>query len=298
MAMTFQPRVRSPGEFGRRSGKVRGKAKSERRRLGGEHRLVEEHVPTVKEVVERTLNGLQHLGSQRFPVAPYYDHFDRWLLSLRTTLSDFESNQGVTLDEQFTKERSRILSDIEAALKERRLAELSREETIRRINQKIIEARSTLAQIDREYAAKTKEIMKQREGAVKPVASRVASIRRDLDRIAKMRAGFLRAISKRAKVQKTSEATQRLESTKGELTRIEQSYAAEQEKLEKERRKKRRQIQQETASYEKEIASLDESAHFDDAVDPRRIACDALTNEVNAVLQRNTIGSESTNSQE
>lgn len=296
--MTFQPRVRSPREFGKRSGKVRGKAKSERRRLGGEYRLVEEHVPTVKEVVERTLSGLRHLGSQRFAVAPFYDHFDRWLLSLRTILSDFESSPGVTLDEQFTKERSRILSDIEAALKERRLAELSREETIRRVNQKAIEARSTLSQIDREYAAKTKEIMNRREAAVKSVTSRVANIRQDLDRIVRMRAGFLRAISKRVKAQKTSEATQRLESTKGELTRIEQSYTAEQEKLEKEHRKKRRQIQQETASYEKEIASLDESTHFDDAVDARRIACDALTNEVNTLLQRNTIGSETTNSQE
>ncbi len=290
--MGYQPRT--PRDFGRRPRKVAPKTKSGKRRPSSGYRLEEEHVLTPREVVDRTLNSLTRLGSQRFAVAPFYEHFDRWLLSLRTVLSELESNPAITVDDQFAKECSQVLSDIELTLKERRVNEASREEAIRRSNQSLLDARSFLAQTEREYATKAKELAGRKERAVKPVATRVGRLGKELNRIVKMRAGFLRGISKKIKAQKEAEAGQRLDSTKTELTKIERSFATEQEELRDEYKRREQHILEQIAKHQKEIEEFEAGSQIDDALDARRPACNALINAVNTLLQRIQPTSETT----
>jgi uncharacterized phage infection (PIP) family protein YhgE len=292
--MSSQPRARTPRDFARRSEKARRKAKSERSRPIDTHRTEEKHVPTSKEVVDRTLNSLSRLGSQRFAIAPFYEHFDRWLLSLRTVVFEFESSPALTVDDQFEKECSQVLSDIELALKERRVKEASRDEAIRKSNQNLLDARTLLSQTEREYTAKVRELAASKEQEVKTVASRVGKLREELNRIVKIRAGFLRGISKKTKAQREAEASKRLDSTRSELAKIEHSFATEQEKLQKEYKGRRPQILEQIASYEKGIENLDAGSRIDDALDARRAGCDALMNAVNAFLQRSQATSETT----
>ena len=297
--MGYQQRARTPRDFGRRPGRTTSKAKSgKRREESGACRLEEEHAPTSKEIVDRTLNRLSHLGSQRFGVPPFYTHFDRWLVNLQTIMSEFQTSPTIHVDDQFTKECSQALSDIEAALKERRFKEASREETIRKNNQDLMEAKSLLAQTEREHATRTKELEAKKELAIKPVAGNVGKLREELGRIARMRAGFLRSISKKTKAQKEAEASQRLNSTKSELAKIKQSFVSEQEKLRKEYKERKQRILEQIASQEKNIEILEAGSEIDDAVDIRRAACDALANDVNSLLQRGEQTSETMKSPE
>lgn len=292
--MASYARARTPRDFARRSEKVRRKAKSERTRPIDTYRMEEKQLPTSKEVVDKTLNSLSRLGSQRFAVAPFYEHFDRWLLSLRTVVSEFESSPALAVDDQFAKECSRVLSDIELVLKERRVKESSRDEAIQKGNQKLLDARTLLSQTEREYTAKARELAASKEQVVKTVASRAGKLREELNRIVKIRAGFLRGISKKAKAQKEAEASQRLNSTKSELTKIERSFATEQEKLQQEYKGRKQRILEQIANYEKEIGNLEAGSQVDDALDARRAVCDALINAVNAFLQRTQATSETT----
>ena len=282
--MGYQPRT--PRDFGRRHGRTAPKPKAGKRRPSGPHRLEEEYAPTSEEIVNRTLNSLNRLGDQRFAVAPFYEHFDRWLLSLRTVLLDFQSNPAVAVDAQFTDESSRILSDIEHDLNERRLREASHEEAIRKTNQNLLDARSLLAQTERECVIQTKELADKKERAVKPLASRIVGLGEDLNRIVRIRAGFLRSISKKTKAQKEAEAAQRLDSTKHQLTKIEQSFTDEQSKLEDEYKRRKRQVLEQIKKYQKEIENLEAGVQVDDALETRRAACNALINTMNMFLQR------------
>ena len=110
-----------------------------------------------------------------------------------------------------------------------------------------------------------------------------------------MRAGFLRSISKKTKAQKEAEASQRLDSTKNELTKIKRSFASEQEKLRKEYKERKQHILEQITNQQKNIEILEAGSEIDDAVDIRRAACDALVNDVNSLLQRNVQTSETTN---
>ena len=284
--MGFQSRARTPRDFGRRPGRNKSQTKPGKRQTGGENRLEEEHVATLTEIVDKTLNSLNRLGSQRFAVAPFHEHYDRWLLNVRNVLSEFEANSAVTVDDRFREESSQVLSDIDTALKDRRVKETSNDEAVRRANRSLLDAKSLLAIADREHAVKMNEIAGKREHAIKPVVTNLGRVREEVNRIVRMRAGFLRGISKKAKMQKTTEATKKLDSTKKELAKIEQSFASGQQKLQIEYERSRRQILEQTTNYQKEIERLEAGMQADDALDARQAACNALITAVNLLLQR------------
>jgi DNA repair exonuclease SbcCD ATPase subunit len=284
--MGFQSRARTPRDLGRRPRRSKSKSKPGKHGTGGAYRLEEEHTLTAAEIVDRTLNSLSRLGNQRFAVAPFHEHYDRWLLSVRNVISELEASSTVTVDDHFKDECLRVLSDIELTLKDRRAKEVSNDEAARFVNRDFLDTQSLLAQTEREYAAKMNEIAAKREDAIKPVATNLGRLRQELSRISRMRAGFLRGISKKVKAHKTTEATQKLDTTKRKLATIEQSFATEQKKLQGEHERRRRQILEQIANYQKEIANLESGPKVDDALDVRHATCDALVNAVKSLLQR------------
>jgi DNA mismatch repair ATPase MutS len=137
-----------------------------------------------------------------------------------------------------------------------------------------------------------RDIAAKREHAVNPIATNLGKLRQELSRISRMRAGFLRGISKKAKAQKTTEATQKLDTTKRELATMEQSFAAEQRRLRHEHERRKRQFLEQLANYQKEIDNLESGIKADDALDARHMACDTLINAVNSFVQRTRSASE------
>jgi len=277
--------------FSRGPEKARAKTKTESPRPSGEYPFMEERVQSFEEVVEGTLNSLRRLGGQRFALAPFHEHFDRWLLNLRMVLSEFDSNPSVKVDDQFEKECAQVLSNIDLALKEKRLKEASLQESVRRINQKLLDSRALLAQTEREYASKAREIADRKEHAARPVASKLGALKEELNRTVRMRTSFLRSVLK-AGARKEAEATQRLDSTKKELATIEHSFAAEMGPLQDEYKRRKQKLLEEIANYQREIGNLEANSQVNDAVEERQTACGALINAVNALLQRTEQASE------
>jgi DNA repair ATPase RecN len=160
--------MRVPRASGRGNGTPRherAKAKGPRPRSVRSSMLEENHVAAAEEVVEKTLKRLRTLGSQRFGTSPYSQHFDRWLMNLKEVLSEFESSPNLSTDDQFVKERSQILTNVELKLKERHREEASLEESIKRLSN----SKNLLERIKEEYATSARII----EGPKKKVKPRV-----------------------------------------------------------------------------------------------------------------------------
>jgi hypothetical protein len=293
LIMGYLPQPRTARGFVRRSEKAKQK-KSDKERSRGSRASSKEHVLTSEEIVDRTLNTLSHLGNQRFSIPPFHEHFNRWLLSLQTVLSEFESNPTISVDDQFTKQYSQVLSDIEQALKEKREKEASHEKKVREINQNLLEARNLLARAEREQAAKKAEISDRRKRALKPVANKLERIRREQNRADRSKTSFLKNLFKKAQPQREAETTKIPDPTKREFSKIEQSFADEQGKLQDEYSRRKQEILQKIANHQKEIGDLDENMPIDDAVNLRCEACEALINAVNTLLSRTKAASEKT----
>ena len=294
MTMGYRPQPRTPRNFVRRSEKAKQK-RSDKERASGTQVFSEEAVLSRKEVFDKTLNTLSRLGSQRFPIPPFYEHFDQWLLRLRAVLSEFESNPLISVDEEFTKQYSQVVSDIERSLKDRREKEVSREEEMRKIDQDLLDARNLLGRAEREHTAKMKEIRDRKKRALKPVAGKVEKPQKMQNQIGPSRMSFFKSLFKKAQTQEAPEPTQRLDSSNRELSRIEQSLADEQKKLQDEYNRRKREILERISNHEKQIEDLETDSPIDDAVNLRQEACKKLIDAVNALLLRTQTASETAN---
>ena len=285
--MGYQSRAGSPRNTGRGRGvqrREKAKARGHKRRSSGSYLSEENRVLTAEEVTDRTLNSLRSLGNQRFALAPFNEHFGRWLTDLRVVLSEFESIPTVNVDDQFVKERSQILSNVEAELEELRRKEASGDEAFKNLS----DNNALLERIEKEYVARTKEIKARKDGEIKRLSSNVDGLKQELDRISQAKAGIFRRISKKAKAQKEAEAAQRLDAAQNELTSAMQRFTVEQEKLREEHEKRKKPIIEQMQYQQKEV----QSQEIDTSIEARRLSCDALISSVNALLQRKTVSSD------
>jgi hypothetical protein len=258
----------------------RAKAKAREKKRPSRDKFIpeENQPPTIEEVAERTMNTLHNLGNQRFAVSPFSENLNRWLVNLKNILSEFESSPDITVDDQFAKERTRILSDIELDLGKRRDKEASADETFRILSSNKI----LLEQTEEDYSAETKHMNERKDTEIKRLTNNVEGLKEELDRIARIKTGIFRTTSKKTKAQKEAEAAQRLNAAQTELTSAVQHFTAEQEKLRDEHERKKQTIIEQIRNQQKEA----ESQETDSSLEPRRAACEALANAVNSFLQR------------
>jgi hypothetical protein len=262
--------------------KAKARAKERKRRSGGTFTTEENHVSS-EELVNRALNRLHNLGNQKFAISPFSEHFGRWLTDLQVVLSEFESSPTISVDDQFAKERSQIVSNVEVKLEEIRQREASGEQAFKDLsNDKIL-----LKRIEDEYTTKIKEVEGRKKSEIKRLSSKVDGLKDDLNRVARMKAGIFRSISKKAKAQKEAETTQRLSSAQAELALAAQRFTVEQEKLKEEHEKKKQPIIEQMQDCEKEV----ERQEIDGSLEARQVACEALASAVNALLGRNASSS-------
>ena len=199
-------------------------------------------------------------------------------MNLTDVLSEFESSPTISTDDQFVKERSQILSNVELKLEERRRKEASLEEAIRSLS----DSKNLLERIKEEYATKAREFEGRKNSEIKRLNNNIDSLRGELDDIARMKTGLFRAISKKAKAQKETETTQRLNTAQRELELAVQNFTAEQERLRDEYEKKKQPVIEQIRDHQKKIENIETDGSLED----RRVACEALVNAVNALLQR------------
>lgn len=278
--MGYRPQVKSSkkGRDRQRSHREKKKTRGKKHSSSGKYLLEENQAPTSEEVAEKTLSRLHSLGNQTFAVFPFAAYFDDWLVSLKGVLVTFESNPSVSTDEQFVKERTQILADVESQLEERRRKEVTLGETITSLSKN----KTLLERIEKEYAAGAREIEERKNRDIKRLNRDIAVFRGELDDLAKVKAGLFRAMSKKAKAQKEAEITQRLNDAQSALESAVPNSAAEQERLRNEYEKRKHLATARIAQLQKEVKDAD----VDGSLADRQAACEALANAVNAFLKR------------
>jgi hypothetical protein len=281
--MGYRPQTGSPKSGGRwrqRSPHEKKKAKGKKRRSSGKYLLEETHVPTPEEAVEKTFSRLRSLGNQTFAIFPFSAYFDDWLVNLKGVLIAFESSPNISVDEQFLKERSKIVANVERALEERRREESSLEEAVKSLS----DGKILLEQIEEEHAARVRALEGRKNSEITRVRENIAGLKGELDDLARVKAGLLRAISKKAKAQKEAEVTQKLNAAQSELELTMANFDAEQESLRNIYEQKKQPVFAQIRDCEKK----NERMEIDDSLEDRRLECEALVNAVNAFLQRKT----------
>jgi hypothetical protein len=281
--MSYRSQTSSRRNTGRGRRKLhheKAKSKGHKHRTHGKYLLEENEAPTAEEIVEKTLGRLHSLGDQTFAFSPFSQYFDDWLLSLKSVLSEFESNQDVSVDEAFVKERLQVISNVEHKLAERRRAEAVLLET----TQKLVDQNHFLVQIDVEYAAQTRELSSKRNREIKSLTRKVHDLEEELEESNQMKTSIFSPFARRAKSQRVEAVTRKLNSAKSKLEEVVKAFEVDQEKLHDEYEVRKQTVIEQVRKLEKEIAGLE----TDGSVEDRRVTCEALVNALKAFLKRKT----------
>ena len=278
--MSYRPQTRSRRNTGRGRRKLhheKSKGKGQKHRSHGKYLLEEGEAPTFEEVAAKTLLRLRSLGDQIFAFSPFSQYFDDWLLSLKSVLSEFESDAAANVDEEFVKERSRVIADIELKLDERRREEAVLVEATRRL----ADQNHLLVKIDREYATATRKLASKRNGEIKRLTRRVRDFEEELDETSQMKTG-INPFAKRAKSNRMADVTRKLDAAKSEVESVVKAFEVDQEKLHDGYEERKQAIIEQVRKLEEEIEGLE----TDRSVEERRVACEALVNAVEALVKR------------
>jgi myosin heavy subunit len=254
------------------------KAKEKKRKAGAKY--LQEKAPEVsaQEVAQKTIGCLGKLGNQIFALSPFSQYFDDWLVILRQTISEFESNTIIKTDEQFIKERSQIFLDVEGELAEKRLQESNLTDEAKALantNHQILEA-------DKEYAEKTRELSNKRNAEVQRLSNKIRELEEDVAQQQEIKISFYKFKEKKRAAEKLVQTTQNLKDTKSELEVALQSFTAEQEKLHDNYEKRKQELNDNSNRLHKELEKLE----TDTSTEARQKACSALSDSVNALLKR------------
>ncbi|MBN1357600.1 hypothetical protein JW988_02420 [Candidatus Bathyarchaeota archaeon] len=237
--------------------------------------------PDFEEVVEKTLSRLGNLGDQIFACSPFSQYYDDWLLSLKSVLSEFESNPAVPVDEEFVKACSQVLGDVELKLSERR----SEEDVIEETTRKLAEHKTLLVQADTEYSYGTQELASERKSDIKRLNRAIRDFEEELEEVNQTQISVFSPLARRSKSRKKAELTRKLDAAKGELESIIKELEAEQEKLRVAYEEKKQALIEEVHSLETKVRG----SEADGSVEDRRVTCEKLVKAVQALMQRKTL---------
>jgi DNA repair exonuclease SbcCD ATPase subunit len=266
---------------GRGRGKVHHK-KSSRKEQKSRHRskylLKESEPPQYEAIVEKTLARLRSLGNQVFAVSPFSEYYNDWLLSLRTVLSEFDSNPEVELDSDFIKKRSQAIAEIERKLARRR----QEENLIEKDTRRLAKQNHRLVQIDREYASATHELSSRRNSDIKRLTDTIHDYEEELEEINRTKSKTFSPFARRNKSKRATELTRKLDYVKSELEGVLKKFKAEQEKLHDEYEKNKTEVIEQVRSLEKKIKDLDN----DKSAEDRQAACESIITAVKDLTPR------------
>jgi hypothetical protein len=277
--MSYQQGSGTPRDFDRpKKTKVKQKSKT---RNATASRRGERDAESRNEVVALTLAGLEILGTQTFAMAPFRQHFDRWLKSLQTVLNDFKTSPVIEADDIFRGECSGLVSAVEAALKTEQAKETSREATILGLHG----SKDLLFHTDQKHAEKLREQAAKRDAKLKILTGSVETLRAELDKVFESKAGFFEGITK-SKAKMEQETRNKLIIAEKELENAKASFAVELTGLQEEQERGRQAILEKVAAERKEIDMLESESEADSSIDVRRVACEELSEAVKALIKR------------
>lgn len=278
--MSFRPQTSARRSAGKQFSKsVHDKKAKEKKRRSGAKYLQEAilEVPA-KEVAKRTLNSVSKLGNQIFALSPFSQYFDDWLVNLRQVILEFEYNPAFAVDEQFVKERDQIFLDVESALAEKRLQEL----TLTAEGKALAENNHIIVETDREYAEKTRERSIKRNAEVQRLSTKINDLEDQVISRQEIKISIFKLKARRSAVEQLAQTTQNLKAAKNELELTLQTFTVEQEKLHDNYEKRKKELNEVSDRLHKEL----EKFETDPSTGERQETCNALAKVINALLKR------------
>jgi len=280
--MTYEPRSR-----GMRSRRIATKkpASKDKRESEESEFAYEENVPVnPQEVSARVMNALDHLGSQRFGMPPFSEHFRRWMIDIESVLDDFRSSLPDAANEHFDATVARLVSNIRNELNGRINAEEGLSAKITELLRQLADNERELAELESEQRIKVHEAKRTTEKSMKKLRGEIDALDAQRLKLLRQKPKFLERFFGSTKM-KVENSSRSLHSKQNDLLSRQESLEQRIEVLRSDYEEKRKPLTARQAELREKLAEL-RSTTMDDALEVRKVACEQIHQTISIALSQ------------
>ncbi len=274
--MTFEPRMRGT-RFRRQAMKKRSsKEKREERETSV---FYQERVPVdPSQVSARVLNALEHLGTQRFALPPFSEHFERWNKDVRAILVEMEIELPEVVDQPYRGDSERILSDIQMALRKRIDAEKENSEGVSKLHQELASCELELSKVEHEYKSRAHEAKRGHERSLEKIKGEIDSLDKQRLNLLRKRPSILDRLLHRPRT-KLEERVRALQTKRTDIGSKQTTLKQNLDQLRADYETSRKQLIERQVALKAKLAEFKTNTP-NDALDIRNQSCQELSRAV------------------
>jgi hypothetical protein len=218
---------------------------------------------------------LRNLGSQRFPLPPYWENFELWSRSLNLTLAEFESTFQLSSNQEYQSRKGAILQRLRDGLDSVRKMEQRSEQKFMQLRAKLDSATRTAVDAEADFKQTWHRLERERDLALRSLKGQLKALKKQQASAKTGRGGLLRRLFGRGLTQ-ASDVGRQIEATGDEIRTASQSTEEKMRISKQQYGERTGALKEQVEALRKELETLEKASQVNDGLDIRREACSAL----------------------
>ena len=280
--MSYEPRTR--GMRSRRAATKKPAVKE--KRTSQENAFPYQEVIPVdqREVSSRITNALEHLGSQRFALPPFYEHFQRWMKDVESVLASFKDSIPEAADKQYEDTVAALMSNIRNELTKRIEGEMALSNQITELQKQLSVHEVEISDLEKEQRNRTHEARRGYEKSIDKIRGEIDALDAERLKLLRKKPTLLDRILGRSKL-KIEGSSHSLQSKRSDLHGKEEKLKLQLDGLRSNYQEKRKEVSMREEELRQQLLELKNST-LDDGLEIRKNVCEQIRLAVEASLDR------------
>ena len=280
--MSYEPRTR--GMRSRRAA-TKKPALKEKRTSQENAFPYQEVIPVDQhEVSSRITNALEHLGTQRFALPPFYEHFQRWMKDVESVLTSFKDSIPEAADKQYEDTVAALISNIRTELTKRIEGEMALSNQITELQKQLSVHEIEISDLEKEQRNRTHEARRGYEKSIDKIRDEIDVLDAERLKLLRKKPTLLDRILGRSKL-KIEGSSHSLQSKRSDLHGKEEKLKLQLDGLRSNYQEKRKEVSMREEELRQQLLELKNST-LDDGLEIRKNVCEQIRLAVEASLDR------------
>ncbi|MGO9643903.1 MAG: hypothetical protein ACLPY5_04050 [Candidatus Bathyarchaeia archaeon] len=235
-------------------------------------------------IISNILNGIDHLGNQRFGLPPFNEHFQRWRKDVNRLITEFQTQFPNATDQQFRSAIDNTLTILNQAFTQRENLESAETNELTALQQQLAKCELRISKLEHEHNKQTSELRKKFEQKSDQLQDEIDSLDRQRLSIIRKRVSFLQRILRRPEAQ-LEESNNLIQSKKEKLREVEITLEQNLTKKREQDHANQKDLLEEREALRNKIATFKEN-RTNDALEIRINVCKQIHQAIADALER------------
>jgi hypothetical protein len=236
------------------------------------------------EVSSRITNALEHLGSQRFALPPFYEHFQRWMKDVESVLANFKDSIPEAADKQYEDTVAALMSNIRNELTKRIEGEMALSNQITELQKQLSVHEVEISDLEKEQRNRTHEARRGYEKSIDKIRGEIDALDAQRLKLLRKKPTLLDRILGRSKL-KIEGSSHSLQSKRSDLHGKEEKLKLQLDGLRSNYQEKRKEVSMREEELRQQLLELKNST-LDDGLEIRKNVCEQIRLAVETSLDR------------